>query len=111
MQRRRRHRQHSRRWNEEQVRRVLDEWKQSGDTIAEFSRKRGLVPERLYLWRKRFGETAAPPPRPLTLVPATIVSKNADVVVQLPSGVAIEIASASPAWIAAVVNELVRASS
>ena len=90
---------------------MIDEWKQSGDTIAEFSRKRGLVPERLYLWRKRFGEANASPARPLTLVPATIISANADVVVQLPNGVAIEIASASPAWIAAVVNELVRASS
>ena len=90
---------------------MIDEWKQSGDTIAEFSRKRGLVPERLYLWRKRFAETTASPARPLTLVPATIVSTNADVVVQLPNGVAIEIASASPAWVAAVVSEMVRSSS
>ncbi len=111
MQQRRTHRQHSRRWSEEQARRVIDEWKQSGDTIAEFSRKRGLVPERLYLWRKRFAETTASSARPLTLVPATIVSTNADVVVQLPSGVAIEIASASPTWVAAVVNALMRSSS
>lgn len=90
---------------------MIDEWKQSGDTIAEFSRKRGLVPERLYLWRKRFAEATASPARPLTLVPATIVSTNADVVVQLPNGVAIEIASASPAWVAAVVSEMVRSSS
>lgn len=90
---------------------MIDEWKQSGDTIAEFSRKRGLVPERLYLWRKRFAEPTASPARPLTLVPATIVSTNADVVVQLPNGVAIEIASASPAWVAAVVSEMVRSSS
>jgi transposase-like protein len=90
---------------------MIDEWKQSGDTIAEFSRKRGLVPERLYLWRKRFGEATAPPARPLTLVPVTVVSTNADVVVQLPNGVAIEIANASPAWVAAVVSELVRPSS
>lgn len=90
---------------------MIDEWKQSGDTIAEFSRKRGLVPERLYLWRKRFGEAAASSARPLTLVPATIVSTNADVVVQLPNGVGIEIANASPTWVAAVVRELVRSSS
>jgi hypothetical protein len=40
-------------WSAEQARRVVDEWKQSGVTVAEFARKRGLVPERLYLWRKR----------------------------------------------------------
>ena len=90
---------------------MIDEWKQSGDTIAEFSRKRGLVPERLYLWRKRFAETSASAARPLALVPATIVSTNADVVVQLPNGVAIEIANASAAWVAAVLSELVRPSS
>lgn len=90
---------------------MIDEWKQSGDTIAEFSRKRGLVPERLYLWRKRFGEATASPARSLTLVRATIVSANADVVVQLPNGVAIEIANASPTWVAAVVRDLVRSSS
>jgi transposase-like protein len=90
---------------------MIDEWKQSGETIAEFSRKRGLVPERLYLWRKRFEKATASAARPLTLVPATIVSTNADVVVQLPNGVAIEIASASPAWLAAVVSEMVRSSS
>jgi hypothetical protein len=79
MQRRRRQRQHSRRWNEEHARRVVDEWKQSGDTIATTH-----------------------------VVPATIVSTNAVVIVQLPDRVAIEIANASPAWVA-VVSELVTA--
>jgi transposase-like protein len=111
MQRSGRRRQHSRPWNEQQARRVLDEWKQSGDTIAEFSRKRGLVPERLYLWRKRFAETTAAPERALALVPATVVSTDADVVMQLPNGVVIEIANVSPKWIAAVVSELTRSSS
>jgi hypothetical protein len=46
---------------------VIDEWKQSGDTIAEFSRKRGLVPEPCWLpcaserERGGVGAQAAPP--------------------------------------------------
>jgi transposase len=57
---------------------VLEEWKQSGVTIAEFSRRRGLVPERLYLWRKRFTAEASEPARALTFVPATILSTNVE---------------------------------
>ena len=90
---------------------MLEEWKQSGVTIAEFSRRRGLVPERLYLWRKRFAAEAPEPARALTFVPATILSANVEAVVRLPNGVLIEIANASPMWIAAVVSELTRSSS
>jgi len=89
---------------------VLEEWKQSGVTIAEFSRERGLVPERLYLWRKRFAAEGSEPARALTLVPATIVSRNAELVLRLPNDVTIEVGNASPTWIAAVVRELTRSS-
>ena len=104
----RRHRQHSRPWNEGEARGVLDEWKQSGVTIAEFSRKRGLVPERLYLWRKRFAAEGSQPARALTLVPATIVSTNAELVLRLPNEVTIEVGNASPTWLATMVRELTR---
>ena len=90
---------------------MLEEWRESGVTIAEFSRRRGLVPERLYLWRKRFAAEIAEPARALTFVPATVLSTNAEVVVRLPNGVLLEIANASPSWIAAVVSELTRSSS
>ncbi len=99
-------RHHSRPWNAAEARRVVDEWKQSGVTIAEFARKRGLVPERLYLWRKRFEAEGSKPTRTLTLVPATVVSTTAEVAFRLPNGVAIEVGNASPAWVAAVVREL-----
>jgi transposase-like protein len=107
----RRHRQHSRPWNADEARGVLAEWKQSGVTIAEFSRKRGLVPERLYLWRKRFATETTEPRRALALVPATIISTNAELVIRLPNDVTIEVENPSPTWIAAVVRELTRSSS
>lgn len=90
---------------------MIEEWRQSGATIAEFSRRRGLVPESLYLWRKRFAAESSDPARALTLVPATILSTNVEAVVRLPNGVLVEIANASPTWIAAVVRELTRSSS
>ena len=100
--------QRSRQWNAEQGREVIKEWKRSGETIAVFSRKRGLVPERLYIWRKRFASEVTEPSRALALVPAMVVSTDADVVIRLKEGVAIEVANASPRWIATVVTELTR---
>jgi hypothetical protein len=102
--------QRSRQWNEEQAREVLEEWKRSGETLAVFSRKRGLVPERLYIWRKRFAAERSAPTRALSLVPATVVSTDPDVIVRLRDGVVIEIADASPRWVAAMVTELTRSS-
>ena len=100
--------QRSRQWNEEQAREVLEEWKRSGETLAAFSRKRGFVPERLYIWRKRFAAELSAPTRALSLVPATVVSTDAEVVVRLRDGVVIEVANASPRWVASMVTELTR---
>lgn len=40
-------------WIEEDAREVLDEWRRSGDSLAGFARKKGLIPERLSWWKKR----------------------------------------------------------
>ena len=100
--------QRSRQWNEEKAREVLEEWKRSGETIAVFSRKHGLVPERLYIWRKRFAAEISAPTGALSLVPATVVSTEADLVVRLRDGVVIEVTNASPRWVATMVTELTR---
>jgi len=63
---------------------------------------------RLYWWRKRLPKDGAAPM--MSLVPAKIVARPemAVVVIRLPSGIAIEMASASACAIAAVVSELER---
>ena len=97
-------------WTENEARLALDEWRQSGQTIAAFAREHHMSAPRLYWWRKRLPKDGAAPM--LSLVPATIVAQPemAAIVIRLPSGVAIEMASASPHVIAAVVSELERSS-
>jgi transposase-like protein len=98
-------------WTEDDARRVLDEWRQSGQSIAAFARERQMSAPRLYWWRRRLPENLVAAPM-TSLVPATIVSRSeaTAIVIRMPSGVAIEIACASPSWIAAIVSELERSS-
>jgi transposase-like protein len=92
-------------WTHDEARVVLDEWGRSGESIAAFARKHGFAAPRLYWWRKRLrsAKTGA-----LSLVPASIISTGASVTIRLPGEVAMEVANASPSWVAAVVAELTR---
>lgn len=94
-------------WTEGDARQVLDEWRQSGQTIAAFARDRGMSAPRLYWWRRRLPKAGAVAPA-LSLVPAKIVMRTdaASIVIRLPSGIAIEMANASPSMVAAIVSEL-----
>ncbi|HEX4492479.1 MAG TPA: hypothetical protein VH914_14830 [Acidimicrobiia bacterium] len=94
-------------WTEGDARQVLDEWRQSGQTIAAFARDRGVSAPRLYWWRRRLPKARAVAPV-LSLVPAKIVARTdtASIVIRLPSGIAIEMAHASPSMVAAIVSEL-----
>ena len=75
--------------------------------MAAFGRRRGVTAARLYWWRKRLA--AAPRPAPtVSLVPASIISEGAGLTIRLPDGVVIEVANASPSWVAAIVAELAR---
>ena len=74
-------------------------------SIAAFARKRGFTAPRLYWWRKRLQSSMTPA---LSLVPASIISTGASVTIRLPGEVAIEVANASPRWVAAIVAELTR---
>lgn len=98
-------------WTEDDARRVLDEWRRSGQSIAGFARERHMSAPRLYWWRKRLPKNLVAAPM-MSLVPAKIVarSETTAIVIRLPSGVAIEMANPSPNWIAALVIELERAS-
>jgi transposase-like protein len=96
-------------WTPEEARLLLDEWQRSGGTLAAFARRCGVAPRRLYWWRKQLaGRTT----RSLSLIPGTIIGADArtsaPITVRLPSGIAIEIADASPSLVAAIVTELTR---
>ena len=99
-------------WTEDDARLVLDEWRRSGLTIAGFARERDMSAPRLYWWRRRLSKAVAAAAPAMSLVPAKIVTRSeaAAVVIRLPSGVAIEMANASPSLVAAIVSELERAS-
>ncbi len=95
-------------WTPDDARRIFDEWRQSGDSLAAFARRHGISSARLYWWRKRLG-TESLELSTLSLVPATVMDA-APITIRLPNGIGIEAASATPAWIAAVVVELSRSS-
>jgi hypothetical protein len=66
-----------RRW-----RRIVDEWRQSGQTAPEFVKgKKGISTGMLYTWSSRFGRqstvslSAAPSPAELKLLPVELVDK------------------------------------
>jgi hypothetical protein len=98
-------------WTEDDARLVLDEWRQSGQTIAAFARARHVSAPRLYWWRRRLPKTIATAPA-MSLVPANVVARPAaaPIVIRMPSGIAIEMTSASPSLVAAIVSELEGAS-
>lgn len=70
------------RWQESDGRRVVEAWRNSGESAGVFARRLGVDEQRLYWWRRRLGHSAAqpaPPPSALeqalaapVLLPVTI---------------------------------------
>lgn len=60
-------------WTEVEARSVLGAWKKSGLGLEAFARSRGLVPQRLYWWKKKlpFG-AAVEKGEPLALLPVRV---------------------------------------
>jgi transposase-like protein len=99
-------------WTAEDARAIFDEWQRSGESLAAFARRHGVSVSRLYWWKRRVQlPTSTASVSPLSLVPASIISEGATVTIRIPGEVTIEIASASPSWVAAVVAELARSRS
>ena len=97
-------------WTQDEASIVLEQWRQSGESIAGFARRHGVGPARLYWWKNRLAPTR------LALVPAVVTAATAStstaaVAIRLRDGIAIEIADASPSWVAAMVVELERSRS
>ena len=107
-------------WTPELARRLLAEWRSSGQSLAVFSRRRGFLPQRLSWWRKRLASqevrhaaasSAAPPAGggfvPLTVRPAA--RSNPAAIVELGDTLRVELGTldrASAAWIADLVKAL-----
>ena len=101
-------------WTEADARRVLSDWERSGQSLEAFARSRELVPQRLAWWRKRLRPVRAEASTALTFVPATVtgvVAVEPAVTIRTREGIAIEVAGASPTWIAALMRELARSAS
>ena len=94
-------------WTPDEASIVLEQWRRSGESVAEFARRHDIVPARLYWWKKRLTTSS------LALVPAVVTAapastNTAAMTIRLRDGIAIEIAGASPSWVAAMVVELER---
>ena len=46
-------------WTEVEARGVIDAWRKSGMSTVDFARERGIVPQRIYWWRKKLQEDNA----------------------------------------------------
>lgn len=45
-------------WDESEARRSLGELARSGESIAQFARRRRISAQRIYYWKKRLAETS-----------------------------------------------------
>ncbi len=48
------------RWSEHEARGAISAWRKSGLSIEQFARERGLVPQRIYWWRKKLEGSGKP---------------------------------------------------
>ncbi len=99
------------RWSEERGREVVGQWRRSGQSMAEFSRKQGCNEQRLRYWRERVGAEPAAAGRSQKLLPGVVVNvgASAPVSVVLPRGVVVEaraVGDIPAAWVAEVVRAL-----
>ena len=62
-------------WTEIEARGILEALKRSGLGVEKFARSRGLVPQRLYWWKKKLGFDASRVP---ALVPVRVTESRAE---------------------------------
>lgn len=66
-------------WTEVEARSVLGAWKKSGLGLEVFARSRGLVPQRLYWWKKNLGfGVVVEKATPLALLPVQVTEARPD---------------------------------
>ena len=62
------------RWSEHEARSAIAAWRKSGVSIDEFAKAHGLVPQRLYWWRKRLESTVDETQPAVKLLPVEVSS-------------------------------------
>jgi transposase-like protein len=100
----------SRPWSEDEARRVIDAWRESGETVAAFARREGLIAQRVYWWRGRLAGGPVPAASLLpVVVRATPAARASSVAVWTREGHRIEVAEldeASARWVAMLVKSI-----
>lgn len=104
------------RWTEQDARRVLDAWEKSGETVAAFARRMGVIPQRLFWWRRRLTRATSDELSaafvPVTVRPAVAVTstpRSAPIVVTLNERVRVDVRdmdAATAAWVASLLLNL-----
>ena len=105
-----------RRWRQEDAKKVLAAWEESGLSLSKFAARQGVNVQRLSWWRKQLEERGRAGGRRqkrraagVSFVPAVLSASPPVVVLRLPRGVEIEVADAAAvpaAWLAAAVKAL-----
>ncbi len=103
-------------WTAEDAKGVLDELAASGEPLSAFARRRGLVPQRLYWWKKRLaerrpaGRSAGEAGSSLAaFVPMVVRQDAVGATVDLATGVRIELRTldvAAAEWLAVLLRAL-----
>ena len=62
-------------WTEIEARAVIDAWRRSKLSTVDFARERGIVPQRIYWWRKKFAGDDKPD-EALKVLPVHIVESK-----------------------------------
>lgn len=99
------------RWRAEDAARELRTWAASGESAAEYARRRGLKTQRLLWWKKRLNSAVAQ--EHTTFVPAIIRATSAVATLHAGGEVVLEIADPAavpPEWLAAFAVAVERAS-
>lgn len=98
-------------WSEDEGRRVVEAWRESGENATAFARRHGLRAKRLVYWSNRLEANASVRAATVSFVPAAVASDEVVAVIRAPGGISVELASATPAQIAAVATALARPTS
>ena len=65
------------RWSEHEARSAIAAWRKSGQSVENFARERGLVPQRIYFWRKKLEGSETVAAHSLKLLPVDVSSPRA----------------------------------
>ena len=65
------------RWSEHEARSAIAAWRKSGVSIDEFAKAHGIVPQRLYWWRKRLESKPSDHAAPVKLLPVEVAATRA----------------------------------